>query len=369
MSIRVAIIGSRGYPYVYSGYETFVREIAERLARAGLEVTVYNHRNLFKDRPRFLNGIRLVYLWTIEKKNFSQFIHSFQSALHASLSRNDIILAVNPANGPFGAFFRLFRKRSAINTDGVEWRRPKWKGLGSRYFYWASKTATRLYDVIVSDCVAMHDIYKKEFGVDSAVIAYGAYARDSKNPGLIAKWGLRSRDYYLIVGRLIPDNNAELIAREFRKTGSRRKLVIVGDVPYRDSYAQRLKAVDDPRLQFTGYIHDQEELAELYHHCFAYFHGHEFGGTNPTLLTALGYGCAVCALDTVFSREVLQDGEYGLFFTKKDDNLRGIIDGMEMGTEQVEGLRAKSRRRIVENYTWDQIAGQYQALFQRMIGG
>ena len=133
--LKIAIIGSRGYPFVYSGYETLIKELSERLvAKKGCEVTVYCHRNLFKEKPALVNGIKLVYVPTIESKSFSQLIHSFLSMCHAVTSDADVIFAVNAANGPFGLISKIFRKPTAINVDGLEWLRPKWKGIGAKYF-------------------------------------------------------------------------------------------------------------------------------------------------------------------------------------------------------------------------------------------
>ncbi|MCK4762712.1 MAG: DUF1972 domain-containing protein [Candidatus Aminicenantes bacterium] len=364
--MKIAIIGTRGYPYVYSGYETFVKELAERLVKKDFSVTVYCHKNLFESYPKQVNGIDLVYIRTIEKKTLSQFVHSFQSMLHACLRRFDAILVVNPANGPFGLFAKIFRKKTAINMDGLEWLRPKWKGLGGKYFFAAAKMATKLYDVIVNDSFAMQQIYREQFNCDSTVIAYGANIRSSKKPALIDKWNLKKDDYYLIVGRLIPDNNADVIVREFIASATTKKLVIVGDVPYKDEYARKIKESADPRLVFTGYVTDQDELAELYHNCFAYFHGHEFGGTNPALLKALAYGSSILALDTVFSREVLADGEYGLFFSKSAGSIRDLMREVEKNLALVDDFRAKSRRRIRENYTWEKITDQYIQLFKEL---
>lgn len=365
--MKIAIIGSRGYPYVYSGYETFIKELSERLVNDGFHITVYCHRNLFKKFPKQVNKINLVYVWTIETKVLSQFIHSFFSISHACTCDYDVILVVNSANGPFGIMTKLFRKKTAINVDGVEWNRPKWKGLGSRYFYWASYIATKLYDVIITDSTEMRKLYLSEFNADSSVIAYGANIRVSKNPGLIKKWGIESNDYYLIVGRLIPDNNADIIVREFIRSASKKKLVIVGDVPYADKYAQAIKSMKDARLVFTGYVTDQNELAELYHNCFVYFHGHEFGGTNPTMLKALAYGCAICALENVFNREMLNHDEYGIFFTKFDFDLSKKIEFMEMNPELIMRLRNKASNRINENYSWEKIINQYKDLFSSMV--
>ncbi len=279
-----------------------------------------------------------------------------------------MIFVVNSANGPFGLITKLFRQRTIINVDGLEWLRPKWKGLGSLYFYWASKMSTRLYDVIVTDSAEMEKIYKKEFQADSRVIAYGANVRTSKNPQLIRRWNLSEDEYCLIVGRLVPDNNADLLAREFMKSKSKKKLVIVGDVPYADSYVEQIKSLQDDRLVFTGYVTDADELAELYHNCYLYLHGHEFGGTNPTMLQALAYGCAICALDTVFNREMLQDGSYGVFFTKTEFSLASTIEDLELHFEKVKSLREKSRTRIIENYTWEKITDQYAELLYEVSG-
>jgi glycosyltransferase involved in cell wall biosynthesis len=367
MNVKIAIIGSRGYPYVYSGYETFVKEVSERLVSKGVSVTVYCHKQLFSSYPRSVNGIQLKYFSTIELKSISQVIHSFQCMLHAVFSDVDIILVVNSANGPFGLISKIFRKPTAINVDGLEWLRPKWKGLGARYFYWASNVATKLYDEIINDSDAMAEIYKREFNADSTVIAYGANIRFSQQPSLLDKWHLEKNDYYLIVGRLIPDNNADLIVEEFIKSISRKKLVIVGDVHYKDKYADRIKKTNDARILFTGYVENQDELAELYHNSFIYFHGHEYGGTNPTMLKALAYGCAIIALDTVFTREMLENGKYGIFFEKTRNNLAELIDKIENTPDELSKFREISRERILDNYTWSKVTNQYARLFEKMM--
>jgi glycosyltransferase involved in cell wall biosynthesis len=365
--LKVAIIGSRGYPYVYSGYETFVKEISERLVKKNFKITVYCHKGLFENHPKSFNGIDLIYFPTIEKKSLSQFIHSLQSILHACFKNYDIIFILNSANGLFGLFTKILNKKTVINVDGLEWLRPKWKGLGAKYFYFASKLASKFYDFVITDSYEMQKIYETEFNAKSKVIAYGANISYSKNPGLISKYGLKKENYYLIVGRLIPDNNVELIVKEFISSKSKKKLVIVGDVPYKDKYAQNIKKYKDERLIFTGYVKNQNELAELYHNCFVYLHGHEFGGTNPTMLEALACGCAIFAIDTVFSREMLDNENYGVFFSKEGGNLKNLIEKVEQQDNLLKEYRSKSRNRITENYTWDKITGQYADLFQSII--
>ena len=365
--MKIAIIGSRGYPYIYSGYETFVKELVERLVNKDVSITVYCHRNLFSERPTSINGIKLIYVPTIESKSLSQLIHSFLSTIHACFTGIDILLYVNSANGPFGLIPKLFGKKTLINVDGVEWKRPKWKGLGARYFYFSSKIACKLFDVIITDAEEMRKIYLNEFNCDSKVIAYGANIKESQNQSLIEKYFLEKWQYYLIVGRLIPDNNSDLIINEFIKSNSTKKLVVVGDVPYKDKYAENVKTIDDERLIFTGYITDQELLAELYHNCYIYFHGHEFGGTNPTLLKALAYGAPIFSLDTTFNREVLLNGKHGLFFNKEEGNLTTLLNSIEKKDEVLSELRLISRDRIKSNYTWEKITEQYCQLFSDVL--
>lgn len=363
-TLKVCILGAKGYPYVYGGYDTMVKELGERLQKRGVDVRVYCHRSLFKEKPAVVNGIKLTYMPAVETKSLTQLTHSFFSMIHACFSDVDVIFVVNSANGPFGLISRIFRKPTAINVDGLEWLRPKWKGFGSKYFFWASKMATKFYDQIINDSDEMRRIYLDLFKTDSKVIAYGANPSFDSDPTKLQKWNLKKEGYYLIVGRLVPDNNADLIIAGFIQSDTKRKLVIVGDVPYQDSYAEGLKSMQDERLLFTGYVTDPEELKALYHNCYAYFHGHEYGGTNPAMLKALGYGCAILALDTPFNQEMLQNGKHGWYFSKNPDSVIKLISKAENNPEELTGLRLTARDGLSQKYNWDFVTEQYLGVFE-----
>jgi glycosyltransferase involved in cell wall biosynthesis len=198
------------------------------------------------------------------------------------------------------------------------------------------------------------------------MIAYGANPAKSADVAKLKKWGLDQRGYFLIVGRLIPDNNADLIIEGFVKSFSKRKLIIVGDVPYQDLYAEGLKSLADERLVFTGYVKDQEELAALYHNCYAYFHGHEYGGTNPAMLKALGFSCAILALDTRFNREMLQNGKFGWFFHKNTASVAEITEKSENSPQEMEGLRRNAIHGLTKKYNWDHVTDQYWEVFEEL---
>lgn len=363
---RIAILGTRGYPTVYSGYETWLKELCDHLSDK-YEFHVYCHRSFFKEKPRVVNGVRCYYIPSIEKKIFSQFSHSSLSTTHALLKNYDLYFFVNMANGPFGAVLNLFGKRTAINTDGIEWDRPKWKGLGGKYFRWAAGVATRNFDVLVTDAYGMQNFYLNNFKAESEMIAYGAYVRESSQPQLIEQYGLKKDEYYLIVGRLIPDNHVEEIVTGFYKTNSKKKLVVVGGVPYKDEFATKMKAMGSDRVIFTDYVRDQQLLLELYANSYCYIHGHAYGGTNPALLKALAYGCCVLAHDNKFNRETLLDEKHGFYFDGTPDHLFHSVEKMDGMSEQVLEKKKISRQRITENYTWEKICRQYDELFEKMI--
>ena len=359
--LKIAIIGSRGYPYVYSGYETLVKELSERLVSKGHNVRVYCHRSLFREKPRYINGIELIYTPSIETKFLSQIVNSFFSFIHVCFSNVDTILVVNSANGPFGLLTKIFRKKTCINVDGLEWLRPKWKGLGSVYFGFASKLATLFFDEIITDSIEMKKVYKNKFGKKSTVIAYGSTMIANKKSKILEKFSLQKKQYYLIVGRLIPDNNTKIIIEGFLKSNSNKSIVIVGDVPYNDDYANNIKLLSSNKVIFTGYINDQVDLTVFYDNCYGYIHGHEFGGTNPTMINAIDLNCQILALDTVFNREML-DNKKSILFKKNENSISKKINEFE---NTYDDLISKNSNYILQKkYDWNFISNEYLEVFQ-----
>jgi glycosyltransferase involved in cell wall biosynthesis len=358
--LKIAIIGSRGYPYIYSGYETLVKELSERLVKSGIEVTVYCHNKLFNEKPSKVNGVNLIYTPSINSKNFSQLYNSFFSFIHVCFSNVDVVLVVNSANGPFGLLTKIFRKKTCINVDGLEWLRPKWKGVGSLYFRFASKLATIFFDQIITDSDEMNKVYIKKFHKKSTVIAYGSTMRADINSKILKKFNLQKKQYYLIVGRLIPDNNSKLIIEGFLKSNSNKSIVIVGDVPYNDHYARDIKLLASSKVIFTGYVNDQFDLSILYSNCFCYIHGHEFGGTNPTMINALYFNSQIIALNTVFNREMLNK-KYCVFFEKNINSIKDSINSFENNRE-IFKFKNKDYN-LPDKYIWSFIIKKYVNLF------
>ena len=360
--LTIAIIGSRGYPYVYSGYETFVKELSERLVNKGHRVRVYCHRNLYKHRPKNINDIELIYTPSIKSKFFSQPYNSFFSFLHVCFSKADIVLVVNSANGPFGILTKLFNKKTCINVDGMEWLRPKWKGLGSIYFKIASRFATLLYDIVITDSIEMKKAYIREFNTYSHVIAYGPTMLNHRlNNSILKANNIFKNQYYLIVGRMIPDNNSLLLINGFIRSKSEKKLLIVGDFPYNDNYAKEVKMIASRNVIFTGYIKCQKQLTALYQNCYGYIHGHEFGGTNPTMINALYLNKEILSLETLFNREMLKNKK-AVFFKKNEKSIAESITFFELNKLDISNENVNYK--FPKKYHWDNITIQYLELFK-----
>ena len=357
--LKIAIIGSRGYPYVYSGYETLVKELSERLVKKGHFVRVYCHSSLFNKKPGKVNGVNLVYTPSVNSKMFSQLYNSFFSFIHVCFSKSDVVLVVNSANGPYGLLTKILKKKTCINVDGLEWLRPKWMGLGSLYFRFASKLATLFFDEIITDSIEMNKVYNNIFKKQSNVIAYGSTMKVDKETDILEKFNLKKKGYYLIVGRLIPDNNSKQIIEGFLKSSSNKSIVVVGDVPYSDEYANSIKLLSSKKVVITGYINNQNDLTILYNNCYGYIHGHEFGGTNPTMINALDLNCQILALDTIFNREMLEN-KNSIFFTK--NSISKKINEFE--NEYYELIKKNSSYKLPKKYDWDFITDQYLKVFK-----
>ncbi len=371
--MKIAIAGLRGLPSTYSGYETFVGELAPRLAQRGHEVTIYCRKSLFDDRPPEYQGMRMVYLPSIEHKAFSTLSHSFLAVGHATFARRfDVLLVVNAANGMFGFMPRLTGVKSVLNVDGMEWLRPKWNRLAKFIFKNSARLGTWFYHAVITDADEMHRLYAREFGIDSTYIAYGANIEQSANPAALEAYGLKSRDYYLIASRLVPDNNADIVVEAFVKSGSQKTLAIAGGADYKgntveNAFLDKLKSIANDRVRFLGHVNSSDDVKELHCHCFAYIHGHQFGGINPSLLKALGFGNAICALNTPFNAEVLDGGKYGLLFEKNSDSLAECLKRLENEEGLADDFRARAPDRIRERFTWDHITDQYETLFRNLL--
>jgi len=325
---------------------------------------MYCRRGSFPAEVRVASykGVRLVYVPSPGGKNFSGVIATFFAVLHAlAIGRYDVFFFVNVGMGHHAAICRLFGRKVVMNVNGLDWTRAKWGPVARWYFLSAARSAVRFCNELVTDAEAMRQFYIDRFRKQTTMIAYGAHVENSTQPELIDPFGLVAGEYYLIASRLIPENHADLIARAFLRSGSKKKLLIAGGANYDSQFHRDLQAMAGEKIILAGHIDNQEVIRELHCNCFVYVHGHSVGGTNPSLLKAMGYGNCILALDTVFNREVLATG--GTFFPRDEAVLAAEMRMLEADPARVLELRRMGPERIRANYTWEKIAGQYDALF------
>jgi len=366
--LRIAICGGRGIPHSYSGTEALVGQLAPRLAARGHEMIVYCRRSLFHERPAFYQGVRLIYLPSIETKVLGSPTHTLLCAFDVLFRKVDIVLVMNIVNGLHCAVFRALGQQCAIMVDGQDWKRGKWGRFARSYFYWCAKHIGKICPRgVITDAMGMQQIYLDEFGTTSACIASGADIQLSIKPEIVSKYGLEPFKYYLIASRLVPENNADLILKAFERVRTERLLAIAGTANYKSEFVERLKETKDPRVRFLGHIDEPEHMKELHCNTYAYVHGHSLGGVNPALLKALGCGNCVLALNTLFNLEPLQN--YGILFEDNVDDLARKLQEIENDPDRASEYRRRAPERIREAYSWETITDQYEEFFLRLVAG
>jgi glycosyltransferase involved in cell wall biosynthesis len=365
--LRLAILGGRGIPSTYSGTEAFFIEIAPRLVERGHDVIVYCRRSLFPERPSHYNGVRLIYLPSIDTKNLGTITHTLACMTDVLFRGVDAILVTNVANAILCVIPRVFGKNCAINVDGIEWKRGKWGRLGKAYFRLNARLCGKILPRgIITDAQAMRTLYLEEFNTPSACIAYGGNIEPSVHPEVVRQYGLEPGNYYLIASRLVPENNAALIVEGFGKAQTGRVLAIAGDANYKSPFVRDLKAHSGERVRFLGHVDNIDHVKELHCNAYAYIHGHMMGGTNPSLVKAMGYGNCILAHANPFNEEVLEG--HGLLFHDADD-LAAQIHLVESQPELAESYRRRAPERIRAVYNWDRITDQYEELFYQLAAG
>jgi len=359
-ALSIALVGTRGVPARYGGFETAVEEVGTRLAARGHDVRVYCRSGNSEQPLATYAGMELVTLPAARRRSLETLTHTGLSVGHLAAHRTDVAIVFNAANAVWLPVLRAARIPFATHVDGLEWRRAKWGRNGVRYYRWAERRSVRVSDALIADAEGIAQYYATEFDAPSTLIAYGAPRLDDVGTDRLAELGLRERGFHLVVARFEPENHVAEIVAGYTRSRARLPLVVVGSAPYAEAYVAQVHslAANDPRVRLVGGVWDQELLDQLYRGAATYLHGHSVGGTNPSLLRALGGGAAVIAFDISFNREVAADA--GSYFRDEDD-VAAAIEAAEREPQRVADQRVSARRRA-DAYDWDDVADRYERL-------
>jgi glycosyltransferase involved in cell wall biosynthesis len=363
--LRIALLGSRGIPASYGGYETLMEELSTRLVARGHEVTVYCRSQYTSKAMTEYRGVKLAVLPTIRTKHLDTPVHTLASCLHAAERNFDAALMVNGANAIFVPLLRSAAIPVALHVDGIERRRAKWGVVGKTVYAISERLATRVPDVLITDAKVVRDYYLENWQTDSTIITYGVTPRFEKAGETLRQLGLQAGRYLLYVSRFEPENNPHRVADAYRQVAGEVPLVMVGGAPYAEDFVTGFTQNADPRVIFPGPVYGRG-YRELLTHALGYIHATEVGGTHPALVEAMGYGNPVIVNDTPENREVA--GPDAMYFRASSSaDLADVLEQfLASGPEQRQRLADLAQLRASQHYHWDQVVDDYERVFRHL---
>lgn len=364
MSLRIAIMGTRGIPNHYGGFEQLAEHLAPGLVRAGHAVTVYNsHNHPFQGKQ--WEGVKIVHCYDPEFifGSAGQFIYDLNCILDARERHFDVILQLGYTSSSVWGL--LFPENVVViyNMDGLEWQRAKYSKLTRRFLLYAERLAVRFSNFRIADSPVIQEYYSRKYGIGTEHIAYGAEVFASADEAVPRAYGVEPGDYLLLMARMEEENNIEMVLKGFCSSGTSRKMLIVGNMS--NGYGKYLKKKfsGDERVVFVGAIFEQERLHSLKVFSFLYFHGHSTGGTNPSLLEAMASRALILAHDNAFNRNVLGGDAY---YFSSAAGVRELVDGCVRGEAEEEMLR-RNFEKVGECYSWPDVISKYERFILRSV--
>lgn len=366
--MKIVILGTRGIPAHYGGFETCVDHTSRLLAAAGHDVTVYGRTQHFEQHPDSYEGVKLRYVARPQRAQFHTIGHTLRCARHLRGEPFDVVHLYGVGNAfaipalKWGWYTRAGRRKVVISVDAEDWARAKWGKVARAYLLLAARLARYAADRIIVDSRAIGDLYRQKFGARTYYVAYGADTRPAEGTHWLEKLGLQSGRFHLFVGRLTPEKQPHHLIEAYTHVRSDLPLVIVGDDPYDQGYIQRLRLMADERVRFVGSIYD-DGFHQLCHHCYLYLTASEVEGTSPALLQAMGQGAAVLVNGIPANRETI--GAAGFAYQPNDPaDLARLWQGLVDQPEQVAAARQAAVQRIQTHYTWELVTQQLINLYK-----
>lgn len=363
--MKIAILGTRGIPNTYGGFEQFAEYLAVGLSQRGHKVAVYlPHYHPYRNPSLHDVDLRRVFNPEHQIGSAANFLYDYLCLKDSIKRGDDIALECGYQSSAISYPRRSINGPAIItNMDGMEWKRAKWSPSVRRATIWFERLAVRRSHAIVADNEGIRDYLQQTHGVSACYIPYGAEIVSSADPSLLAEYGVDSGNYFLVIARLEPENNIETILEGYRAARSTKAILVIGNCHTRyGRYLQR-RFQDNTNIRFLGSIYQKPQLDSL--RCFSsiYFHGHSVGGTNPSLLEAMASGALIAAHDNPFNRSVIGENAY-YFSDAKDIGL--LLENPDYETPRKE-MKERNWKRIAADYSWPSVVCKYEDLFRRVL--
>jgi glycosyltransferase involved in cell wall biosynthesis len=358
--MNIAILGTRGIPARYGGFETFAEQLSKRLADRGHNVSVYCRRPFTRPDDVFDSRIRRVILPGTSSKHFDTLINGLLSIIHVISIDADVVLICNVANSPYAWLPRLFGKPTVLNVDGLDRLRGKWNWLGQTFLHFCELLSVITPTRVVTDAKVIQNYYREHYHKASTLITYGAEVPDVQSNGL----SLPEKRYFLYVSRLEPENNPELVIQAYQQVTTDWPLVMLGSNAYRPEYVMHLQSLADRRVLFPGAIYGDGYWALVKNAGVSVYAG-EVGGVHPALVEAMAAGKPILCLDNPANRETV--GDCAVMFQRTVEDLSQKMLAMTQDRELRDDLSLRAVERAKENYGWDGVASKYEILFEELI--
>ncbi len=369
--MKLAFIGVRGIPVVYSGFETFAEELSSRLVKRGHKVTVYCRGQYVDKSKKIFKGVDLVALPSLKSKNLETFTHSFLATLHACIfGKFDAIFFIGVGSTIFSFLPRFLGIKTAVNVDGLDWKREKWGLLAKVYLGLSEYLAVLIPNEVITDSPFIRRYYKKKFRKNTPLIPYGYFEENLSGSTFLQEYGLEKGKYLTWVGRLVPDNHLDELISAFKKNKSDMKLVVIGDDFTGGSYKKKVKklASNDKRFIFTGFI-KRKVCLTLVKYSLAYVETKRSGGTHPSLVEAMGLGSLILCNDHPAHKFTLDNTAIYYSLRKVNKDLTKKLKEISKTKFKTKGERLKTlaKARARKYYSWEKITKDYEKLFKKIL--
>jgi glycosyltransferase involved in cell wall biosynthesis len=366
--LRIALLGTRGVPTIYGGFERCAEQLGLRLVERGHSVTVYCRRHFVDPRLHEYKGMKLVSAPTVRNKYLDTLVHTFSGSIHALFQPYDVCLYFIAGNSLVSWIPRLAGKPTVLNVDGLDWKREKWPRPAKLYIQLAERLATSLPTVALTDSRVVQKFYKEKYNARIRYITYGSEVEPLGPGPELQKWGLEARKYILFVGRIVPENHVHHLIEAYRDLADNAgmKLVIMGDASYADDYVKKVHSLATPDTVFTGYV-GGDGYRELVSNAYLFVETSSASGTHPALLEAMSLGNCVVAQDTAENIETM--GGAGLTYSgeRAGSGLRVTLQELIHNCTLVQEYRDRAHDHVQAHYSWDAVTEEYLALFYKIL--